>query len=358
MVGETLDRYKIESKLGEGGMGVVYKARDTHLDRVVAIKVLPHDKVADPERKQRFVQEARAASALNHPGIVTVHDIRSDAGIDFIVMEYAGGRTLDRIIPAKGLGITQALRYASRSPMRSPSTKRHHPSRPEAVERHDQRRGPGQDSRLRPRETSRARRRRGGYENAQQPVTEVGWVVGTAAAMSPEQAEGRKSTALGHFQLRLGALRDGHEPAAVCRRVVAVGPREDSQRRPGAAEQVAASVPPDVERTILRCLRKDPARRYQSMADLKVALEDFAADSAPGTGADCRAASARSRWALVASSLPDRRRLCRQADGAKPGQRPAAPGRSSHVAAGCRALPVVLTRRQPRRDHVVRNRAG
>ena len=79
MVGETLDRYRIESKLGEGGMGVVYKARDTHLDRVVAIKVLPADKVADPDRKQRFVQEAKAASALNHPGIVTIHDIRSDA---------------------------------------------------------------------------------------------------------------------------------------------------------------------------------------------------------------------------------------------------------------------------------------
>ncbi len=89
MIGQTLDRYRIESKLGEGGMGVVYKAHDTHLDRTVAIKVLPHEKVSDPERKRRFVQEAKAASALNHPNIVTVHDIRSDAGVDFIVMEYA-----------------------------------------------------------------------------------------------------------------------------------------------------------------------------------------------------------------------------------------------------------------------------
>ena len=86
MIGRVLDRYRIESKLGEGGMGVVYKARDTQLDRTVAIKILPRDKVADPIRKQRFVQEARAASALNHPGIVTIHDIRSDAGIVFIVM--------------------------------------------------------------------------------------------------------------------------------------------------------------------------------------------------------------------------------------------------------------------------------
>ena len=99
-------------------MGVVYRARDTRLDRAVAIKVLPHDKVPDPERKQRFVQEAKAASALNHPHIVTVHDIRSDSGVDFIVMEYTGGRTLDQVIPAKGLGIAQALRYGVRLPMR------------------------------------------------------------------------------------------------------------------------------------------------------------------------------------------------------------------------------------------------
>ena len=84
MIGKTLDRYTLQSKLGEGGMGVVYLARDTQLDRDVAIKVLPRDKVADPARRQRFVQEAKAASALDHPGIVTIHDIRSDAGIDFM----------------------------------------------------------------------------------------------------------------------------------------------------------------------------------------------------------------------------------------------------------------------------------
>jgi|SRR5215471_5432444 len=84
--GQTLAHYRIESKLGEGGMGVVYKARDTNLDRFVALKVLPSKRLADPERKRRFVQEAKAASALNHPNFVTVHDATSDAGLDFIVM--------------------------------------------------------------------------------------------------------------------------------------------------------------------------------------------------------------------------------------------------------------------------------
>jgi serine/threonine protein kinase len=93
LIGEMLDHYQILEKLGEGGMGVVYKARDTHLDRFVAIKVLPEDKVADAESKRRFVQEAKAASALNHPNIVTIHDINEADGIDYIAMEYIAGRS-------------------------------------------------------------------------------------------------------------------------------------------------------------------------------------------------------------------------------------------------------------------------
>ena len=85
--------HEIVREIGRGGMGVVYEARDTRLGRPVAIKVLPPDKVADPERKRRFIQEARAASALNHPNIITVHDINEDDGVDFIVMEYVDGKT-------------------------------------------------------------------------------------------------------------------------------------------------------------------------------------------------------------------------------------------------------------------------
>src|ERR1017187_3077957 len=110
--GNKLGPYEILAPLGAGGMGEVYKARDTRLDRVVAIKVLLSSKVADPERKRRFEQEAKAASALNHPNIVILYDIASDNGIDFMVMEYVAGKTLEQEIPRKGLRTGETLKYA------------------------------------------------------------------------------------------------------------------------------------------------------------------------------------------------------------------------------------------------------
>ncbi len=112
MIGRTLGHYQVLSRLGEGGMGVVYKARDTHLDRFVAVKVLPPEKVADPDRKRRFVQEAKAASALNHPHIVHIYDIDQSDGTDFIAMEYVEGKTLDARIGHHGMRLAEALTYA------------------------------------------------------------------------------------------------------------------------------------------------------------------------------------------------------------------------------------------------------
>jgi serine/threonine protein kinase len=111
LTGREVAHYRILDKLGEGGMGAVYKALDKHLDRPVAIKVLPPEKVADPDRKRRFVQEAKAASALNHPNIIHIYDVDEASGVHFIAMEYVAGQTLQQAIPRKGLPLSQALSY-------------------------------------------------------------------------------------------------------------------------------------------------------------------------------------------------------------------------------------------------------
>jgi serine/threonine protein kinase len=110
--GGRLGPYEILGPIGKGGMGEVYRATDTRLHRVVAIKVLPHERVADSERKRRFLVEARAVSALNHPNIVTLHDIANDGGIDYLVMEYVEGRSLDKLVTPKGLPLAEVAGYS------------------------------------------------------------------------------------------------------------------------------------------------------------------------------------------------------------------------------------------------------
>src|SRR5580700_3477197 len=101
--GTLLGPYEILAQIGAGGMGHVYKARDTRLDRIVAIKVLPSGQNTDPERKQRFRQEAKAASSLNHPDIITIYDIGSENGVDYLAMEFVAGKTLDQLTPRNGM---------------------------------------------------------------------------------------------------------------------------------------------------------------------------------------------------------------------------------------------------------------
>ena len=110
--GSKLGPYEVLSLVGAGGMGEVYRARDPRLGREVAIKVLPAERMADENRRRRFVQEARAASALSHPNIVTIHEIESADGVDFIVMEYVPGKTLDTLIPRQGMRLGEVLRIA------------------------------------------------------------------------------------------------------------------------------------------------------------------------------------------------------------------------------------------------------
>ncbi len=138
MQGRTISHYQVLEELGEGGMGVVYKARDTRLGRLVALKMLRPERVADAERKRRFIQEARAASALNHPNIITIHDIDAAGGRDFIAMEYVAGETLAGSISSGPIPLSDALkiRRANRGCAGGCTRCRYHSPRPEARQHH------------------------------------------------------------------------------------------------------------------------------------------------------------------------------------------------------------------------------
>src|SRR5262245_27749789 len=112
MTGTTIGRYELLDKLGEGGMGVVYRARDVHLNRLAALKLLQPGKSIDEDRKRRFLQEAQVASALNHPNIVTIYEIGLDPPHEFIAMEYVPGRPLDALIGPTGLPLRDVLAYS------------------------------------------------------------------------------------------------------------------------------------------------------------------------------------------------------------------------------------------------------
>ena len=295
MIGRTLLHYKIVEKLGEGGMGVVYKALDTHLERFVAIKVLPPDKVADAERKRRFVLEAKAASALNHPGIITIHDIASDSGMDFIVMEYVQGKALSQLIAHKPLPLNDSLRYAIQIAGALATAHAagilHRDLKPENVMVSGSEGRAGSVKLLDFGLAKLTDKVRTGQVESTQTLghgdshsTGEGTILGTVAYMSPEQAEGKKVDArsdifsFGALVYEMATGRRAFQGDSNLSTLSAI-----LRDEPKAASEVADGVPRDLERIITRCLRKNPDRRFQAMPDLKVALEELKEESDSGT---------------------------------------------------------------------------
>jgi serine/threonine protein kinase len=197
MVGRTISHYEILEKLGEGGMGVVYRARDTRLGRTVALKILPAEALAKPDRKVRFMQEARTASALNHPNIVTIHEIDSCDGTDFMAMEYVPGKTLGAWIGRKGLKIGEVLKLSVQIADATAAAHAagiiHRDLKPSNVIVTEKGTAKVLDFGL----AKLTERATGDAEDEEtetieeKPKTEEGLIVGTVAYMSPEQAEGK-----------------------------------------------------------------------------------------------------------------------------------------------------------------------
>jgi Tol biopolymer transport system component/serine/threonine protein kinase len=309
MIGRTLAHYRVEAKLGEGGMGVVYKATDTHLDRPVAIKVLRPDLVADPERKRRFIREAKSASALNHPNIVTIHDISTAEGADFIVMEYIKGRSLDHLIGRKGLTLSETLKYSTQiadALARAHSIGLIHrdlkPANLMVTE----------DGLVKVVDFGLAKLSEHNADDAATvtldpaPQTEEGTIVGTIVYMSPEQAEAKNVDArsdIFSFGSVLYEMVTGRRPFQGDTRLSTL--TAITRDEPQPLSEIAEGVPHDLAKIIHRCLRKDPARRFQHMEDLKVALQELKEESESGALAAAQRGREeprkRRRWALPAA---------------------------------------------------------
>jgi len=286
MTPQSITHYEIIEKLGEGGMGVVYKARDIKLDRMVAIKVLPAGKTGDASRKQRFIQEARAASALNHPNIVTIHEIAEENGIDFIVMEYVAGKTLDQAIPRRGMRVGETLGLATQIAGALAAAHEakivHRDLKPGNVMVSDKGVVKLLDFGL---AKLQDKAPLGEDENTRTagPRTEEGSILGTVSYMSPEQAEAKPvdgRSDIFSFGAVLYEMLTGQRAFLGESRISTLSRILNAD--PPPLHEVAPEVPVELERIVNRCLRKDPRKRFQGVADLEIALQELKEESDSG----------------------------------------------------------------------------
>ncbi len=291
--GANVANYRVVSRLGEGGMGAVYLAEDTRLARQVALKVLPADLASDPERMQRFIREARLASALSHPNVAHIYEIGDDSGLRFLAMEYVEGEPLSARLRGSPIALAELLSIAAQvaDALDAAHSKGivHRDIKPSNLMLTPRGHVKVLDFGL-----AKLEAPTGGDET--QLITGAGVVMGTVAYMSPEQALGRAvdhRTDLFSLGVVLYEMAAGRLPFA------GATPSETMARILGSQPESIArfnyEIPEALDRIVRKCLEKDRERRYQSARDLLVDLRnlerDRAADS-PVTAAPRRLTAA------------------------------------------------------------------
>jgi serine/threonine-protein kinase len=274
--GETVGRYEIVARIGGGGMGDVYRARDSVLHREVALKVLVADAISRPERKQRFVIEAQAASALNHPNIIVIYDIGQERGLNYIAMEFVRGRTLDQLLTGTGVPVRDVLRYgehiASAMAAAHGAGIVHRDLKPANIM-------VTEDGFAKVLDFGLAKLTQNTWSDSDltasrlAPPTIEGTVLGTVAYMSPEQAEGRPVDArsdifsFGAVLYEMISGRRAFHGDSVMSTLAAI-----LRDQPAPLRGHVRDIPSELDSLVMRCLEKSPDRRYQTMTEVRTAL--------------------------------------------------------------------------------------
>src|SRR5262252_2609614 len=304
--GSKLGPYEIVGPLGAGGMGEVYRARDTRLDRIVAIKILPADISADPVAKQRFEREAKAISGLNHPNICTLHDVGRQDGVDYLVMECVEGETLAKRLEKGPLPLEHVLKYGAQ--IADALDKAHHAG----IVHRDLKPAnimlTATGAKLldfglaRPVAPAATLATLTMAAPAQPPVTQEGTIVGTFHYMSPEQVEGKEVDGRSDI-FSLGAVLyemltgkrafEGKSQLSVASAIL--------EKEPEPISTVKPTLPTALDHAIRRCLAKDPDDRWQNSRDLAGELKWIAEGSSQSASPVSRAPRGKLRDILLGS---------------------------------------------------------
>lgn len=292
-------RYRILNFIAAGGMGEVYKAEDTLLDRIVVLKFLPRDWGADPEALQRFHREAKAASALNHPSICTVHDFGEDSGRAFIAMEYLDGETLSARIKRGPLSSNEAIHFATAVASALGAAHK------KGIIHRDLKPGnimlTSSGAKLLDFGLAKYDRPVAANEEAITAFTAEARIVGTLPYMSPEQLRAQDVDARGDI-FAFGAVlyemltgKRAFERRSSSETVLAV-----DQEEPQPLRELVKDLPNELVVITQRCLRKQPEERYQCMSEIERELEDCALSLGVSSGINLRALALRAKQPKVA----------------------------------------------------------